>query len=361
MINVLIFLAVLSLLILIHEWGHFIVARRSGVRVLRFSMGFGPIVWRHRCGGTEYVLSAIPLGGYVKMAGETPEDESAGQPDEFLAQPMGVRARIIAAGPVLNYVLALVAFILVFWLGNPTLEPVVGKVLEGTPAQRAGVQSKDRILAINDRPVASWEEMTDLVRHKTTGAVTVQVERAGRRLAYVILPEVKARTDVFGRVRQTRLLGIGPAGDVKLVRAGFWAAIGKGARHTLELTGLTCYSLWALLTGGVSMQESVTGPIGIFFITTDAVRLGAVYLIQIIGVLSLSLAIFNFLPIPVLDGGHLFFLVCEKLRGRPVRPVIQERATQTGMAVLLVFVLFVCYNDIARYGIAGKVMTWFKH
>ena len=360
MISLLVFLAVLSLLILIHEWGHFIVARRSGVRVLRFSMGFGPVVWRRRRGGTEYALSAIPLGGYVKMAGEAPEDGGTGGPDEFLAQSIGVRARIIAAGPLLNYLLALLAFILVFWLGNPTLEPVVGRVMDRTPAQQAGLQSKDRILAINGRPVTSWDEMTELVRHKTTGAVTVRVDRFGQPLDYVILPEVKARKDIFGRVRQTRLLGIGPAGDLKLVRVDFWTAIGKGARHTLKLTGMTLYSFWALLTGGVSVQESVTGPIGIFFITTDAARLGAVYLIQIIGVLSLSLAIFNVLPIPVLDGGHLFFLLCERLRGRPVSLRIQERATQTGMAVLMVFVLFVCYNDIARYGIAGKVMTWLK-
>ena len=228
------------------------------------------------------------------------------------------------------------------------------------PAQQAGLQPKDRIAAIDGYPVTSWEAMTATVRRTTSGRLTLRIEREGRAMDVAIQPEVKARKDVFGHVRQTGVIGVTPSGEVRLIRSGFWQAFGLAAHEVLELTWVTLQSLWSLLTGGMSMKESLTGPIGIFFIAGDAARMGAVYLIQIIGVLSLSLGIFNFLPIPVLDGGHLFFLVCEKLRGRPLATVVQERAMQTGMAVLAALMLLVFYNDFARFGITDKIVGLFK-
>ena len=351
--------SVLGVLVAVHELGHFLVARASGVRILRFSIGFGPRLLRWQRDHTEYVLSLIPLGGYVKMAGEQ-HAERAHQPWEFLSKPPGTRARIVLAGPAVNYVLALVSLWVLFVVGSPELLPVVGKVYDDTPAKAAGLAIGDRIVTVEGRAVNTWEEMTASIHRSSNQPLAFGLERRGERLALTITPQAKSLTDPFGRKQTVGLVGIGPSGDYATYRVGPVAAVGRAVALHNEWISQTFIGLWSMATGRISVRESVTGPIGILVLTSEAARHGVAPVIYLMSLLSLSLAIFNVLPIPILDGGHLFFLATEKLRGKAVSLNIQERAAQVSMVILVTLVLFICMNDLERFGIIGKVMDWIR-
>mgnify|MGYP001571687527 CR=1 FL=1 len=350
-------LVTLGLLILVHEAGHFVVARWRGVRVLRFSMGFGPRLFTWTRGYTEYAVSLIPLGGYVKMAGEQREEQTH-QPWEYLSKSIGARTAIVVAGPLVNYVLSLMTLWMVFVVGYPELRPTVGKLLDDMPAKAAGVATGDRILAINDQAVMTWEEMTELIHASPREPVRVRLERAGAELTVSVVPHAKETTDPYGRKKTVGLIGIAPSGEFVPLRFGPVEAL----RRTFALQGEWCASMgmamWSLFTGKVSMKESLTGPIGIIYLTSEAVHLGLTTLLYLLSLFSLSLAIFNVLPIPILDGGHLFFLALEKLRGSPVSVVVQERASQVSFVALITLALAVCINDIQRFGLLEKVVDW---
>ncbi|MBI1992268.1 MAG: RIP metalloprotease RseP [Candidatus Omnitrophica bacterium] len=359
MIPALISLVILGLLVIVHELGHFLVARWSGVRILRFSIGFGPRLFTWTRGHTEYAISAIPLGGYVKMAGEQDATRTQ-EPWEYLSRPIRARARIIFAGPLVNYLVALISLWVVFIVGYPELLPVVGKVLDNTPAQAAGLQSGDRILSVDAHPVPYWEDMTQLIYVAPNRALAFRVERSGTVFTATITPQSKAITDPFGRKKTIGLIGIAPSGAFQSVRLGPVAAIGRTVAQHYEWAGQTMLALWSVATGKLSMRESMTGPIGIVYLTSEAMRMGLTPLLFLVSLFSLSLAIFNLFPIPVLDGGHLLFLLLEKLRGRPISFNVQERSTQLGFALLLALVLIVCVNDVNRFGLFEKLLGWFN-
>ena len=357
MVSALVAFVMLGGLIVVHEVGHWLVARWSGVRILRFSVGFGPRLFSGVRGHTEYAISAIPLGGYVKMAGEQP-DEQAQQPWEYLSKPIETRARIVFAGPFVNYLVALASLWLVFVLGYPELLPIVGKTMDGMPAQAAGLQTGDRIRSIGSRPIRTWDEMTTLIYAAPDQPLTFVIARGETTMTVAMTPRAKSIADPFGRQKTVGLIGIVPSGVFESSRVGPLTAIRRTWQQQNEWIGQTLLGLWSMLTGKLSVRDSVTGPIGILFLTSEAVRLGLTPVLFLISLFSLNLAIFNLLPLPILDGGHLFFLVVEKLRGRPVSLGVQERAAQVSLMLLVALVLVICVNDVSRFGLVEKLFGW---
>ena len=359
MLSTIISLVILGFLIIVHEAGHFLIARRAGVRILRFSMGFGPTLFSWTRGHTEYAVSAIPLGGYVKMAGEQRE-EASHEPWEYLSKPIGTRAKIIFAGPCVNYLVGLVSLWTVFVIGYPELLPVVGKVVEGMPAQTAGLQPGDRVESIDARGIHSWEEMTKLIYAAPGRPLEFVITHDGTRRTVTMAPKPKVTTDPLGRSKTIGLIGISPSGAIRSTRIDPVAAVGRTLQKQSEWVSQTLLSFWFLLTGKLSLRDSVTGPIGIIYLTSEAVQMGIAPLLFLTSLLSLSLAIFNLLPLPILDGGHLFFLAIEKLRGRPVSLNVQERSTQISFVLLMSLVVVICLNDVSRFGLLEKVGGWLR-
>ncbi len=354
------FLFTLSLIILVHEWGHFVMARRVGVRVERFSFGFGPLLVRWVKGGTEYVLSLLPFGGYVKLAGENPEQgRGVPKPWEYRARSVGERSWIVLAGPLINYGLGFLLFFMVFVAGAPVTTTRVGQVLPDYPAAEAGLKSGDRILAVNGQGVTTWEEMTQLIQAQTD-RVVLTVERDGRQFPQEVRPKVMDRKTVFGRKVRIAMVGITHSDDFQTRRYPVHQAFLRAAHQIWFLTTMTLYNLWAIVTGALSLKESFTGPIGIFYITSAVADQGAVALLQLVAVLSTSIGLFNLLPIPVLDGGHLVFLTAERLRGRPVSLRVQEMMTRVGLGFLLLLLAVVTYNDLLRFGIGSRIWGLFR-
>lgn len=348
------------MLVLVHEFGHFITAKRLKVGVQIFSLGFGPKLWSTKKDETEYRISAIPLGGYVKMAGDEPTEKLEGKPDEFLSRSIGDRCKIIFAGPLLNYVLAFVIFSVIFMFGSPTLTTEVGGFLKDYPAEKAGILIGDRILTVDGKSVKYWEDMTALI-HKHSGAsIKILLDRKGAIVEKDITPIVRKTRDIFGKEASVALIGVSPSQKIENVRYGFIDSLRMGAGKLITLTLVTYKALWAVITGSLSVKESMTGPIGIFVVTGQAAKMGLIYIFHLMGILSASLAIFNLLPLPILDGGHIFFLAIEKLRGKPMSLKAQEIIANIGVAFLVLLMVFIFYTDIVKFGIVGKIMGIFK-
>jgi regulator of sigma E protease len=352
--NILAPIFVFGVLIFIHEFGHFLMAKRNGVRVEKFSFGFGPKIWGKKVGETEYLVSAVPLGGYIKMAGDEPRETRKGTADEFLSKTCGQRARIIAFGPILNYLLAFFIFSIIFVIGSPTITTRVGEVLDDYPAEAAGVKKDDLVLAVEGERVQQWQEMAEIIHQNTEGKITLDVQRNDKVYKIKVKPRVEEHQDLFGQKIKIALIGIYPSDETAAIKYPIGKSFYKGAEKLLSLTGLTYRALWFMVIRRISFKDSLTGPIGIFYFTGEAARLGFIYLLNLMGILSMSLAIFNFLPLPVLDGGHLFFLLLEKIRRKPVSVRVQEVATQAGVIILIGLMLFVFYNDLARFGLWDK-------
>ncbi|HAZ09771.1 MAG TPA: RIP metalloprotease RseP [Candidatus Omnitrophica bacterium] len=360
MLSLVSFIVVLSILVIVHEFGHFIVAKRMGVRVEKFSIGFGPEIAGITKAETRYSISIIPLGGYVKLAGETGAEGVKLEKWEYFSRPVGERIKIIFAGPLLNYILAFLIFSFVFMAGSPTLTTTIGKVMPGYPAESAGLKTGDKILNINGKDVVFWEDVTKIIHASRSVEMKILVGRDTERINLLVMPKSQDMKTIFGSSKKISIIGIAPSDEVVYVKYGFLKSIYMGAERLWTLTYITCRALWASITGAIPVKESMTGPIGIFYITGQAAKLGLVYLLQLMGVLSASLAIFNLLPVPVLDGGHILFLIIEKIRKKPVSFKIQENVTQVGMGLLIVLMVFVFYNDFMRFGIFEKVAHLWK-
>jgi regulator of sigma E protease len=351
----------LSVLILVHELGHFILAKKHGVRIERFALGFGPKLFSIKRKYTEYSICLIPLGGYVKMAGDEPQEKHSGAEWEYLSKGVFQRISIVFAGPFLNYILAFFIFALVFIIGNPLITSRVGDVLGEFPAKTAGLLKNDKIIIADGKTVKYWEELTEIIHHKTTGPLSLTVERQGRRLDFVIIPQVKEIKNIFGQKQKIGLIGIRPTEETVVVKENIARAIYLSGQKLFYITVITYKALWLMATGAMSFKDSVTGPVGIFYITSEAAKTGFIYLLQIVAVLSASLAIFNLLPIPVLDGGHILFLIIEKLRKKPLSPKTQEQITRFGIAALITLTVFAFYSDFSRFGWIDKVSKFFIH
>ena len=359
MISFLIFLFILSIIIIAHEFGHFIVAKKIGVRIEKFSLGFGPRLLEKKKNGTQYCISAIPLGGYVKLAGDNLE-EYKGEPDEYFSKPPGKRFWIIFTGPLLNYILGFFCFWLVLFWGYPMLTTKVGGLLDGYGAKEAGIQLGDKITAVDGKKVEFWEDLQKMVQGKKAPAkVRLAFLRDNKEFAVEVQIKEKKLADKLGRKRTVGLLGISPAGEIVKVRHGILQSFFLGIKRTLGLTFITYRSLWSMITGELSVRDSVTGPLGIFFITSQVASMGAIALLHLIAVLSISLTIFNLLPLPVLDGGHILLLGIEKIRGRYLSLKTERIITQVGITVLVSLAIFITYNDILRV-FGDKIQRFLK-
>ena len=348
--SILAFVLVLGILIFVHELGHFIVARAFGVGVEKFSLGFGPRLWGRRVGRTDYRISAIPLGGYVKMVGEEPDSEldPADMALSFTHKPVAQRMAIVAAGPVFNVLLAVVIFYLVFqFAGLTVLVPTVGQVTDDSPAARAGLHQGDRITAIDGTPVEAWDHMARLIAASQGRRIDVAYRRGGGNGTAVIQPEVRETPDLFGEPQTRYVIGITAAGEIETRRVGPLAAGAAAVGQTYTIAKLTVLSVVKIIAGTLS-AKNLGGPIMIAEMAGQQAREGLVNLSFFIALISINLAILNVLPIPVLDGGHLLFFAIEAVRGRPVNIRVREIAQQAGMFLLMLLMVLVFYNDIVR-------------
>jgi len=362
MITLLIFILILSTVIIVHEFGHFIIAKRMGVRVEKFSLGFGPQLLRKKKNETEYCISAIPLGGYVKLAGDNLE-EYKGHKYEYFSQAPSRRFQIIFFGPLLNYILGVLLFWVIFFAGYPTLTTKVGGLLDGFGAKQAGIEIGDKILAVDAKPVYFWEDLQKAIQNKkNTEKVLLSVLRKNKELEVEVNIRMKKIDDQLGQERNVGLLGITPFDEVVKVKHGFFKSLGLGISKTWDLTAVTYKALWLIITGRLSMRESITGLPGMYFITSKAASMGIVAVLHLVAVLSVSLAIFNLLPLPVLDGGHILFLGIEKIRGRTLSIKSERVITQVGLTLILTLAVLVTFNDLARfYGDKfDKIFKFFK-
>jgi len=350
MISLLTFVFVLGLLITVHECGHFFAAKRQGIAVEKFYLGFGPTVFRKKQGETEYGINLIPLGGFVKLAGDSAQ-EHRHTPREYLSKTPLQRMAVIFAGPLANYLLGFFFFWLIFVTGYPTLTAKVGGLVDGFGAQAAGVQEGDIITHIDGRKISSWDELLEEVRsRKGARALMLTLQRGQDNLQVEVPLRRQEMDDILGYRRTVPLLGVTPAMEEFVeVRHGFGVSLFLAARKVIDLTALNYRALFAMVSGRLSMRESATGPLGIFFVTSKAARIGLTAVLHLIAVLNVSLAIFNLLPLPVLDGGHVLFLAIEKLRGRSLSPKTEQIATQAGLALIITLALMVTYNDIVRF------------
>jgi len=346
--SLLIFLLILSVLILVHEFGHFIVAKKTGVRVEEFSLGFGPPLFKRKKKDTEYSINLFPLGGFVKLAGDNLE-EYTGKPDEYFYQKPGRRFWIVFFGPLLNYFLGFLFFWLICFVGYPSLTTKVGGLLDGFGAKEAGIVSGDKITAIDGKEVQYWEELQKIIYSKGSQEyVKVSLIRDNKNIVIPVRIKGKSVEDLFGKERKLGLLGITPFDEVVTVRHGFFASFIIAFNKTKDLTVMTYKALGYLVTGRLSMRESMTGPLGIFFITSKAASLGIIAVLHLMAALSLSLAIFNLLPLPILDGGHIAFLALEKIRGRALSIRVDKAVTKAGITLIILLAVFVTYNDVVR-------------
>lgn len=359
MISLLVFLFILGILIIVHEFGHFIIAKRMGVRVEKFSLGFGPKLWSKKIKDTEYTVSLVPLGGYVKMAGDSLEEYKGSSGEYFNKTPLQ-RAAIVFCGPLLNYLMGILCFWMVFVIGYPTLTSKVGGLLDGFGAQEAGIRPGDKIVSVDGKIVDYWEELQGIIQAKLgAAAVTLSILRDGKLQELEVRIREEETDDVLGQRRSIALLGITPLySELVKVRYGFFESFFLSIKRSWGLTVLTYKSLWRMIVGKISLRESVTGPLGIFMITSRAANEGLVAVLNLVGLLSISLGIFNLLPFPVLDGGHILFLAIEKIRGRYFSAKTERIITQVGLSAIILFAVIVTYNDILRFG--GKIFQWFK-
>jgi regulator of sigma E protease len=352
------FVFVLGVLVVIHEFGHFLMARAVGIRADKFSIGFGPVIFGKKFGDTEFVVSLLPLGGFVKLAGESPEEAKGGK-DEFQGRPLWQRAAVVLAGPLMNALLAYVLFALVFLTGQPMLVAKIGKVLPDTPAAAAQLMENDRILAVNGTAVATWDEVLERVRERAE-RTQLSIDRAGTVSEIEVIPVQREGRDLFGKKKTAPFLGVAPANEIVYVKTGFFEAWVLAGERLWTLTAMIFTSLGLMITGTLPFKESMTGPIGIFFMTQQAAQMGFAYLLYFMGSLSVSLFVLNLLPIPVLDGGHLLFMFIEKLKGSPLNERLRERMTQGGMVLLLGLMAFVILQDVSRFSILENLMNLFR-
>ena len=460
--------AILALLIIVHEMGHFVMAKRVGVRVIRFAIGYPPIVWGVRRGETEYAIGATPFGGYVRMLGEevgeeprseelenyvrelaldvvsvarenqvalAPDPDAAiielarmlrdtnevrvlnavGQsgieeytaasdspgtgpafriigralkPDEavvikavadsesvkevtsalaanppaplmasfqqraFPTQSLAKRFAIVLAGPLFNILFAPILMTIVFLWGVPTLQPIIGKVSEGTPAYAAGLRSGDRIVAVNGRATDTWAAFSSTVKRGNGSVAHVEIERQDggsvAHLSMFISPKLQEEPTIYGTKAATWIIGVMPRGDEKIERYGPIGAVSHALESTVTMTGTLAMGIWEIVRGATPVRQALGGPIMIAQMAGQEAHQGLAAVLMFTVMLSLELGIINLLPVPLLDGGHLFFFACEGIRGEPLKLRHREIALQLGLFLLVALMAFVIFNDISR-------------
>ena len=438
MTSLLAFLFVLGVLVFVHELGHFVVARRLGVRVLTFSLGFGPKIVNVKRGDTEYCISVIPLGGYVKMAGESLGEARSGGDDEFMSKTKWERFLILIAGPAMNLILAVLVMWGVLYQGAevPAYEqepPVVGRVVEDSPAEQAGIRPGEQIVSVAGRAVETWDDLFVAVMPRAEREIPVVVrDRLGRERTLDVVPAARTEyemgdlgvgpemrpqiinvapgdpadraglqvgdvivaidgADVAGgdfvdrignsagtplaftvqrgdRTEQVRvtpemqgdraMIGVGFSPyELRVMEPGFFEAFSMSLERNYEWSGLIFQTLAGLVTAETSPRQLV-GPVGIAQLSGGAAQVGWVALFSLMAMISLNLGILNLLPIPILDGGHIFIMAMEGVSRRDFSMRVKERMLLAGFVVLMMLMVTVIYNDLTRIEWIEALMPW---
>jgi len=341
---------VLGVLIFVHELGHFLLAKKAGVGVTTFSLGFGPRLIGFKKGETDYRISAIPLGGFVRMVGESPSDEVAPEEEakSFSHKKVGWRLAIVSAGPLSNIAFAFIAYfaLMLIW-GLPTLTTEVGQVLPDSPALAAGVQKGDMVMAVNGRPVSQWDQLVEAIQGSKGAPLKMTLERDRRQVRVTIHPRREETTDIFGEKHQVFRVGIVASQQMVTLRVNPWDAAVLAVKKTYWAGELIVLSVLKIIQAKVSV-DNLGGPIMIAQVAGEAASHGLAPLISLAALISVNLAILNLLPIPALDGGHILFFLIEAVTRKPVSVAMREKAQQVGMVVLILLMVFIFYNDIAR-------------
>ena len=436
--TVLAFLFVLGVLIFVHELGHFLMARRIGVKVLTFSLGFGPKLLNVKRGDTEYCISAIPLGGYVKMAGENPEDNRTGAPDEFLSKGKWQRFQVLVMGPVMNLLLAIIVMAVVLYQGAPAAkfeqEPVViGNFAENSVGQKAGLRVGDRVVTIDGKPVDTWDEFSMAILPKANREVTVGYVRDGRPGHLTLVPYAQGKYEMgdigiqpvvhpeivevspgqpaaeAGLKKGDAILGAGSEQNIsydrllaaiqenenkpltltikrdeavqavtltprrfgekvmvgaqlrgfetRTIEPGPLEAVKLSFEKNWEWTRLIGETLAGLFTRETSVKQ-LMGPVAIADLSGSAAQAGWIPLFSLMAMISLNLGLLNLMPIPVLDGGHIFILALEGLARRDFSMRVKEKMLLAGFVLLLMLMVTVIYNDLMRIQWIEKLVPW---
>lgn len=361
------FIAVLTVLVFFHELGHFAVARRCGVRVEVFSIGFGPEIFGYTAkSGTRWKFSAIPFGGYVKMFGERAPDEN-GEPhalsaeDEavsFYAKSLGQRAAIVFAGPLANFLFAIVVLASLFMvLGEPSTPADVGEVIPGSAAEKAGLKPGDVFLEIDGSKIERFEQVRRIVQLAPGKSLAIIVRRGQQELTLTAIPDGVEETQ-FGSTQTVGRLGVSrPSGDRVFIRHDPLTAVWKATVRTYVLTGSILDALGEIVSGKRTAKE-LGGPIRIAQISGEMAQAGLVWIIQFTVILSINLGLINLFPIPLLDGGHLLFYAVEAIRGRPVGEKAMGYSLNVGLALILCLTVFVTWNDLVVMRVFENILKF---
>jgi regulator of sigma E protease len=362
------FLSVITVVVFVHELGHFLVARAVGVRIEVFSIGFGRELFgfndRH---GTRWKVCLLPLGGYVKMFGEADELLEADgttrslthteRSQSFFHKSLARRAAVVVAGPVANYIFAIVVLAIMFMTyGQPFTAPVVGEVTADSAAERAGLEAGDRIISIDGQPMERFEDIAAIIQFGLGQPVDLVLERDGTRQTLLVQPDVIETDDNFGNVARIGRLGIKPAGDTEVRMHGPFQAVGAASVATIETSQRILAALWQMVEGTRSTEE-IGGPLRIGKMAGDILKEGVVALIGFAAWISVMLGLFNLFPIPMLDGGHLAFYAYEAVRGRPAHVRAQDWALKAGIVVLVGMAIFALHNDLKLFDFFKNLLT----
>jgi len=347
------FLVVLGVLIFFHELGHFLAAKYFGVKVLKFSLGFGPKLIGKQVGETEYLISTLPLGGYVKMLGENAdeEEEPLSAEDEaksFSNKHVAKRIAIVAAGPLFNLLLALVIFCGFYMVaGIHVMTTEIGQVRDDSPASKAGFLKGDVIVSVDGQDTRNWEQIKALIQGNTGQPIQVKIKRADAYTTVTVVPEISVTRNIFGEEVRSPLIGIVAAGKFDKMDPGPLGAVAEGFRKTWEIIELTCLTVVKLVQRVIPF-ETVGGPILIGQMTGQLAQENWVHLIPFTAVISINLGILNLLPVPILDGGFIVLLLIELFIGKPLHIKKRELLQKMGIFLLVLLMVFVVYNDIKR-------------
>ena len=439
-ITILSFGFVLGVLVFVHELGHFLAAKRVGIRVLKFQLGFNPTIASFRKGDTEYGIGALPLGGYVKMAGENPEEERTGSGDEFLSKSKWERFQVLIMGPTMNLLLAVVLTALVLFQGAevPVFDdqpPVVGVVAADSPAADKDIRPGDRIVSVAGHPVDTWEQLFVAVESRANREVSIGLLRNGLELTRQITPraqtgnsrfevgEIGVLPNVHPHVKQLNAgepadragikpgdvvvavdgrpitfswqlrdeiikhpgtpmamsvlrdgaaqtiqvlpdkhgdigwLGILPADETKSIKPGPIEAVTMSVQKNVQFAGMILQTVWGLLTFETSPKQ-LMGPVAIAQLSGESAQLGFFPLMMLMASISLNLGLLNLMPVPVLDGGHIFIMAIEGLVQRDFSQRVKEKMLLAGFVVLMMLMVTVIYNDLSRISWIGRLMPW---
>jgi regulator of sigma E protease len=340
---------VLGILIFVHELGHFILGKKLGVKILKFSLGFGPRLIGKKIGETEYQIAVFPLGGFVKPLGEDPTEEIKKEEyhRSYWAQPIWKRALIVVAGPFFNFFLAVVLFSTINLFGIPYYPPKIGAVTPGLPAEQSGLKKGDAVLSIDGEQVKKWDDLSSIIRNSNGKQLLFKVKRDHEVLEIQVTPKASGQKNLFGEETQVFVIGITPADEILVQKVGPFEAIGKGLSQTWFGIKLTVVSIIKLIER-VIPAKTIGGPILIAQMAGEQAKRGLLSLVLFTAILSINLGVINLFPIPILDGGHFLFLSLEAILRKPLSIRKMEIAQQIGLIFIILLMLFAFYNDLIR-------------